>query len=73
MDQIQKDLDGLGEDERLAPAQRLLAAGERDPPDEVERAWDWEIRERIARYDRGETPTRPAAEVFADLDRKLGL
>jgi hypothetical protein len=30
-----------------------------------------EIRERIARYDRGDARSRPAGEVFADLDRRL--
>jgi len=34
-------------------------------------AGDVEIRDRIARYDRGEIGTRSAGEVFSDLDRRL--
>jgi len=38
---------------------------------EVEGAWDAEIRERIARYDAGQTAGVPGREVFAELDKKL--
>lgn len=61
----------LPEDQRLTLAHRLLVAAEPPPSDEVEQAWDAEIRERIARYDRGETRSRPASDVFSDLTRRL--
>ncbi len=32
--------------------------------DEISHAWDSEIQDRIARYDQGETRSRPAGEVF---------
>ena len=71
LDQILQDMQGLSEDERLTLAHHLLAADEGEPTVEIEQAWDLEIRERIARYDRGETTARPVADVLADLDRQL--
>ena len=62
----------LSEDQRLTLAHRLLIANEPPPSEEVEHAWDVEIGERIARYDRGESRSRPAGEVLSDLDRQLG-
>ena len=50
---------------------RLLLASEPQASEEVERAWDLEIRERIGRYDRGETVSRSASAVLADLDQRL--
>lgn len=69
--QLLQEAAQLPEDQRLTLVHRLLVAGEPPPSDEVEQAWDGEIRERIARYDRGETRSRPAGEVFSDLDRRL--
>lgn len=71
LDQILHDAQSLSEAERLTLAHQLLAAGDGDSAEEVERAWDIEIRERIARYDRGETTARPFTDVLADLDRQL--
>ena len=69
--QLLQEAAQLPEDQRLTLGHRLLVAGEPPPSDEVEQAWDVEIRERIARYDRGETRSRPVGEVFSDLDRRL--
>ena len=69
--QLLQEAAPLPEDQRLTLVHRLLVAGEPPPSDEVEQAWDVEIRERIARYDRGETRSRPVGEVFSDLDRRL--
>jgi hypothetical protein len=62
----------LPEDQRLTLAHRLLVSNEPSVSEDVERAWDLTIRERIARYDAGQVQTRPAREVFAELDRRLG-
>ncbi len=59
-------------DQRLTLAHRLLSSVEPAVNPEVEAAWDAEIRERIRRYDAGETTAIPAAEVFKELDRRLG-
>ncbi len=61
----------LSEGQRLTLAHRLLLASEPAASAEVEQAWDLEIRERIARYDRGEARPRPASAVFTELDRRL--
>ena len=39
---------------------------------EVEAAWDLEVRERIRRYDAGETKSIPATKVFEELDKRFG-
>jgi hypothetical protein len=36
---------------------------------EIEKAWETEIAERVAAYDRGELPTFSAASVFAEARR----
>jgi len=57
----------------LPPAQRLILAcsliesvESTDAPS-PDAAWDTEIRDRIARFDRGETTGIPAADVFRKL------
>lgn len=57
-------------DQRQTLIYRLLVADEPPISPEVERVWDLMIRERIARYDAGQTQTQPASEVFAELDRR---
>ncbi|NOQ40874.1 MAG: addiction module antitoxin RelB [Desulfuromusa sp.] len=61
----------LPEDQRLTLAHRLLMVGEPHASEDIEQAWDVEIRERIARYDHGELRTRPAGDVFNDIDQRL--
>jgi hypothetical protein len=58
--------------QRLTLAHRLLASSDPYPSPEVDKAWDVIIRERIMRYDRGETQSRPASEVLSELDDQLG-
>jgi hypothetical protein len=38
---------------------------------ELEAVWDHELRQRIACFERGETESFPAAEVFAEARRRL--
>lgn len=71
VDDILKEAVCLPEDQRLSLAHRLLAVGEPAASADIDEAWDVAIRERIARYDRGEATARPAADVLADLDRRL--
>ena len=61
----------LPPDQRFTLAQRILASVE--PPGDagVESAWAAEIRERMRRYDAGETKGISGAEVFAEIDRRL--
>ena len=57
----------------LPPAQRLILACsliesvESDDAPSPDAAWDSEIRDRIARFDRGETSGVPASDVFRKL------
>ncbi len=61
----------LPEDQRFTLVHKLLTVGEPHPSDDVMSAWDMEIRNRIERYDRGESHSRTACEVFKDLDDHL--
>ena len=72
IDQILQEVARLPEDQRLTLAHRILEAGEPKVTEDVQRAWDVEIRERIGRYDRGEARSRPATDVFRNLDSRLG-
>ena len=59
----------LSPDERARLAEVLLESLLEGPLSEVEAAWQHEIEERVAAYDRGEAGTHPAEEVFAEARR----
>jgi putative addiction module component (TIGR02574 family) len=61
----------LPPDQRFALAQRILASVEPEEILETDEVWALEIRERMRRYDAGETQGIPAQEVFAELARHL--
>ena len=71
INQILQDAIRLPEDQRLTLVNRLLSLSEPHISGDISNAWDLEIRNRIARYDCGEIASRPAGEVFSDLDRRL--
>jgi hypothetical protein len=71
INQILQDAIHLPEDQRLTLANRLLMLSEPNASEDVRHAWDTAIKDRIARYDRGEIASRPADEVFSDLHRRL--
>ena len=56
--------------DRVRLAEELLASVH-EPDDEVEAAWDEEIRIRIADIDAGAARLIPAEEVFAEVRRLL--
>ncbi len=56
--------------DRVRLAEELLASV-REPKDEVEAAWDEDIRLRIADIDAGTAKLIPAEEVFAQVRRLL--
>jgi hypothetical protein len=72
IDQILQEASQLTTDQCLKLASQILAAADPAPTKGVEDAWDLVIRERILRYDQGQASSRPASDVFADLDRRLG-
>ena len=66
-------LDKLDEHESLLCAEDQAELEQATPEflAEVEAAWAVEIERRIAAYERGEMPTYPAEEVFAEARRIL--
>ena len=71
IDQLYEEAAQLPEDQKLTLAYRLLTSGEPPITDEIEQEWDVAIRDRIRRYDEGETLSRSAGKVFSDLNQKL--
>lgn len=61
----------LPPDQRYALAQRILASVEPEGAAKIDDVWAAEIQERIRKYDVGETKGVAAAEVFAEIDRRL--
>jgi putative addiction module component (TIGR02574 family) len=55
----------LSPDDRARLAELLLSSLEAEPKSDIEAAWDEEIRERLAAYDRGEVEAIDAEKVFA--------
>lgn len=59
----------LSPEERAKLAELLLESLRDAPLAEIEQAWEVEIAERVAAYDRGELPTFSAESVFAEARR----
>ena len=59
----------LSPEERSRLAEVLLESLRGAPIAEIEQAWEREIEERTAAYDRGELPTIDAESVFAEARR----
>ena len=68
--QLEAEVLDLPLEERAHLAHRLilsLDAGMDDDPEEVERAWEDEIRRRVAEVEAGTADLVPAEQVFAEL------
>ena len=72
VDTVASEAMQLSEDQRLTLAHRLLSSVEPASNPEIEAAWDAEIRERIRRYDDGQSAAIPATQVFKELDQRFG-
>lgn len=59
----------LSPEERAQLAESLLESLRDAPISEIEKAWEVDIAERAAAYDRGELPTFSAESVFAEARR----
>ncbi len=55
----------LSPDDRARLTELLLSSLDAEPKSDVEAAWDEEIRQRLAAYDRGEVEAINAETVFA--------
>jgi putative addiction module component (TIGR02574 family) len=68
-----KDLEqmarALAAEERAQLADSLLASLQVPPLSDIETLWEREIEARVAAYDRGETQTYAAEDVFAEARR----
>ena len=58
----------LSPDDRARLTELLLSSLDAEPKSDVEAAWDEEIRQRLAAYDRGEVEAINAETVFARAD-----
>ena len=68
-DELSKMAQTLAVEERAQLAQELLESIERDADPDVQAAWEAEIEDRTAKYERGEAKLIPAEEVFAAARR----
>jgi len=59
----------LSPEERARLAESLLESLRDAPIAEIEKAWEREIADRVAAYDRGELPAFSAESVFAEARR----
>ena len=62
----------LPPEKRARLADFLLESLYASPAAEIEDAWDREIEARVAAYERGDSKTYPADEVFAEARRLAG-
>jgi hypothetical protein len=68
-DELARKAQALDVEERARLAQELLESVERDCDPEVQAAWETEIADRIAKYERGDARLILAADVFAAARR----
>lgn len=66
--QIEEQALTLSADERARLAEVMLESLSA-PLVEIEQAWAQEIEQRVAAYDRGDIPSYPAEDVFAEAKR----
>lgn len=66
--QIEEQARALSAEERAKLAESMLESL-RAPVSDVEAAWAEEIERRVAAFDRGEIPSYPAEDVFAEARR----
>jgi putative addiction module component (TIGR02574 family) len=67
--ELEAQVRSLSPEERARLAESLLESLHDAPLAEIEKAWETEIAERVAAYDRGELPTFSAESVFAEARR----
>jgi putative addiction module component (TIGR02574 family) len=67
--ELEAQVRSLSPEERARLAESLLESLHDAPLAEIGKAWETEIAERVAAYDRGELPTFSAESVFAEARR----
>ena len=69
LEEIEQQARGLTAEERAKLAETMLESLRAPIDAEIEFAWAREIEERVAAFDRGETPAYAAEDVFAEARR----
>ena len=69
LEELSKKAQTLTVEERAQLAQELLESVDRDADPDVQAAWEAEIANRIAKYERGEAKLIPEEDVFAAARR----
>jgi putative addiction module component (TIGR02574 family) len=69
LDEIEQQARGLTDEERAKLAETMLESLRAPIVAEIESAWAREIEDRVAAFDRGETPAYAAEDVFAEARR----
>jgi putative addiction module component (TIGR02574 family) len=69
LEELQTQARSLSPEERAKLADFLLGSLRDAPLAEIEQAWEREIEERVAAFERGELPTFSAESVFAEARR----
>lgn len=69
LSQVEQQARLLSVEERARLAEMLLESLRDGPSAEIEAAWASEIEARVAAYERGETETHAAEDVFAEARR----
>lgn len=67
--ELEEQARSLSAEDRAKLAELLLESLREEAVAEIEQAWDREIEERTAAYDRGELRTISAEDVFAEARR----
>jgi len=68
LEQIEDQARALSPEERAKLAQSMLESLH-SPLADIEAAWEAEIEQRVAAFDRGEIPLHAAEDVFAEARR----
>jgi putative addiction module component (TIGR02574 family) len=66
---LEQQAQQLSPEDRARLAEVLLESLQGPVAADIQAAWDHEIAERVAAYDRGEATTHAAEEVFAEAKR----
>lgn len=69
LEELEQQARSLSAEERARLAEMLLESLREPPLAEIEAAWDREIEERAAAYERGELQTFSAEDVLAEARR----
>ncbi len=69
---VEQQAQELPAKERARLALKLIESLDQGEDEDVEELWLDEVERRLADYDAGKTESRPADEVFTEIDKKLG-